>query len=350
MKTAHPASTSNKPSPRAVFLLAVALFAVQAARAADGNRDHEISVSGRQFLLDGAPFPYTGVSFFNAIYNPAFNRDSSARREWIARFQKYGINVLRVWCQWDNQRGFIDASPRSTLYETNGQLRAESLRTLKALVSDADSREVVIELCLFSNESWAERIRLGPAASRRAVESVARELLPWRNVAFQIWNEQHDEQVLSLVQAIKRQDSKRLVTSSPGFPGALGACDLNSALNYLTPHTSRQNQGKPWELAPKQIVALLKEYNKPVVDDEPARNGTSKFGGPKERTRPEDHILHIWEVWRAVGYSTYHHDMFQTGYGTSACPPDGIPDPTFSPYHRVVFEFLAQRERYQPSH
>jgi hypothetical protein len=44
----------------------------------------------------------------------------------------------------------------------------------------------------------------------------------------------------------------------------------------------------------------------------------------------------------------YHHDMFQTGYGTPACPPHGIPAPDFSPYHRVVFEFLAQGDRYQP--
>ena len=40
--------------------------------------------------------------------------------------------------------------------------------------------------------------------------------------------------------------------------------------------------------------------------------------------------------------------MFQTGYGTPACPPSGVPDPEFSPYHRAVFEFLAQRERYWP--
>ena len=48
------------------------------------------------------------------------------------------------------------------------------------------------------------------------------------------------------------------------------------------------------------------------------------------------------------GYVTYHHDMFQTGYGSKAVPPTGIPDPEFSPYHRQVFEFLKERKRYQP--
>jgi hypothetical protein len=28
---------------------------------------HEITVSGTRFLLDGKPFPYTGISFFNAV-------------------------------------------------------------------------------------------------------------------------------------------------------------------------------------------------------------------------------------------------------------------------------------------
>jgi len=309
---------------------------------------HELTISGRQFLLDGWPFPYTGVSFFNALYNPTFNQNSTARRSWLGRFRQHGINVLRVWCQWDNARGFVDASPNSTLYQPDGQLRAPTLKTLKALLRDADAEEFVIELCLFSQESWGERIRLGPAAGRRAVETLTRELVACRNVTFQIWNEHHDEQVVPLVQTIKSQDPKRLVTSSPGYAGVLGPRELNTHLDYLTPHTSRQGQGKSWELAPKEIAALLKEYNKPVVDDEPARNGTSKFGGPRERTHPADHVLHIWEVWQAGGYTTYHHDMFQTGYGTPACPPNGIPDPEFSPYHRVVFEFLAQRERYQP--
>jgi hypothetical protein len=307
---------------------------------------HEISVSGHQFLLDDRPFPYTGLSFFNALYNPAFNRDSAARRDWFGCFRKYGVNVLRVWCQWDNARGFVDASPQSTLYETDGRLRSRTLETLKSLLRDADAEQFVIELCLFSQESWSERIRLEPAAARRAVETLTRELLPFRNLTFQIWNEHYDEHVLPLVQVIRQHDPKRLVTSCPGFSGVPGRRELNSALDYLTPHTSRQNQGKPWELAPREIASLLKEYNKPVVDDEPARNGTSKFGGPKERTQPTDHILQIWEVWKAGGYVTYHHDMFQTGYGTPACPPNGIPDPEFSPYHRAVFEFLAQRERY----
>jgi hypothetical protein len=97
------------------------------------------------------------------------------------------------------------------------------------------------------------------------------------------------------------------------------------------------------------VKYLLALYRKPVVDDEPARNGTRLHGGPPGATYPADHILQIFEMWQIGAYITYHHDMFQTGYGTPAVPPSGIPDPEFSPYHRAVFEFIRLRDRYTPA-
>ena len=309
---------------------------------------HEITVSGTRFRLDGEPFPYTGVSFFNANYNPTFNKSSVERRAWLRKFKGYGINVLRVWAQWDNARGFVDAAKDHTLYHPDGTLRQEHVRVLKELLADCDVEGVVVELTLFSQESWRENIRLGPAETDRAVAALARELVPFRNVTFQVWNEM-SERTLDVLKVIKGADARRLVTNSPGFAGVLGDPKENMALDYLTPHTSRQNAGKPWELAPREIAYLIERYRKPVVDDEPARTGTAMFGGPKGVTSPFDPILQIREVWKDGGYVTYHHDMFQTGYGSPAVPPSGIPDPEFSPYHRTVFDFLARRDRYSPA-
>jgi hypothetical protein len=309
----------------------------------------EITISGTRFELDGKPFAYTGVSFFNAIYNSHFNDSSEARVRWLGKFRSYGINVLRVWGQWDNKRGFVDASPASTLYNEDGSLRPHHLQTLKAILGDADAAGLCVELVFFAQESWREDIRLSPEAERKAVEALTRELIPHRNVTFQIWNEHDDERVIPLVRLIKSLDSKRLVTNSPGYSGVLGTDEENRLLDYLTPHTSRQGANyRHWEKAAREIESLLKKFNKPVVDDEPARNGTSQFGGPKEQTHPMDHILAICNVWRAGGYPTYHHDMFQLGYGAPSIPPSGIPDPEFNPYHHQVFEFLKLRHRYQP--
>lgn len=305
----------------------------------------EIGVQGTEFVQAGKPFPYTGMSFFNAIYNRAFNESSEARLKWLDKFSSYGINVLRVWAQWDNARGFVDACRECSLYHADGRLRAERVATLKAIAADADKRGMVIELVLFSQESWREKIRLTEEAAAQAVRQLTLELMPHRNVTLQVWNE-FSWQTAALAKVIKSVDQQRLVTSSPGFAGVLTAGAEETALmDYLTPHTSRQGAGKTWEVAPAEIRYLLKRYGKPVVDDEPARNGTANFGGPKEPTLPLDHVLHMWEIWKAGGYVTYHHDMFQTA-GSAAVPRDGIPDPEFSPYHRQVFEFLKQRARY----
>ena len=326
---------------RAVFTASVLCLQLAAQPAS------ELTVSGTGFLLDGKPFDYTGVSFFNALYNPALHRSSEERQRRLTRFHDYEVNVLRVWAQWDNPRGFVDSCKECTLYQPDGGLRAGPVRRLKDLATDAAKLGMVVELVLFSQESWRSGIRLGDEAADRAVIALARELLPHRNLAFQIWNE-FSHRTLDSVKLIRGIDSRRLVTSSPGFAGVLGSHEENLAFDYLTPHTSRQSRGKPWDIAPKEIAYLLALYRKPVVDDEPARNGTAQFGGPKEPTVPFDHILQISRVWEVGGYVTYHHDMFQLGAGAASVPPDGIPDPEFSPYHRQVFEFLKHRRRYRP--
>ena len=311
---------------------------------------HELTISGARFLLDGKPFPYTGISFFNAIYNPAFNQSRGERLEWMRKFRRYGINVLRIWAQWDNKRGFVNACPECSLYFPDGRLRAAKVEGLKSILADADHESMVVELTLFSQESWHDGIRLAPEAADRALTSLTKELAAHRNVAFQVWNE-FSELVPEHVKIIKANDPRRLVTNSPGGGGTIiGEPAQQRVLDYLSPHTSRQSIGKTWLVAPAEIRYLRKRYGKPVVDDEPGRNGTPQFGGPKEQTYPFDHIIHIWEIWKAGGYVTYHHDMFQMGAGSPSVSPSGIPDPEFNPYHRTVFEFMAQRSRYAPEH
>lgn len=329
------------------LVCAAALAAALSGTGRSAAAGHEVSISGTRFLLDGKPFPYTGMSFFNALYNPAFNESPAARRRWLQKFQRYGINVLRVWGQWDSRRGYMDTCPDCTLYQSDGTLRRASMDRVKALAADADALGMVVQLVLFSQESWFGGIRVGPVESDRAVAAVTRELMPHRNVVFQIWNEL-SERVLDLVKVVRAGDPRRIVTNSPGFAGVLGDEAQNKALDYLTPHTCRQRQCRPWEAAPREIAYLLARYGKPVVDDEPARNGTKSFGGPGETTYPTDHMLQIQAVWQAGGYVLYHHDLFQVP-GTPAVPPHGIPDPEFSPYHKVVFEFLALRDRYMPA-
>jgi SAM-dependent methyltransferase len=303
-----------------------------------------LSVRGTGFEMNQKPFEFTGVSFFNAIYNPEFNRSSEVRREWIRKFNDYGINVLRIWCQWDNARGFVDSGRDKTMYNTDGTLNQDHLSTLRGILEDAEKEETVVLLVLFSRESWNENIRLSDKASEKAVYELARVLKPHGNLIFQIWNE-FSNRTIDYLKIIKETDPERIVTNSPGYAGYLGDPEENRMLDYLSPHTTRDDN-RHWDVAPQEIKYLIRKFNKPVVDDEPARKGTSQFGGPKNPVQPTDHILHIYNVWKAGGYVIYHHDMFQTGYGSEAVPPNGIPAPGFSSYHDVVFQFLKTKGRY----
>lgn len=58
---------------------------------------HEVGIKGTSFTLNGQDFDFTGVSFFNAIYNPIFNSTSAQREKWLVKFKQYGINVIRIW-------------------------------------------------------------------------------------------------------------------------------------------------------------------------------------------------------------------------------------------------------------
>ena len=200
------------------------------------SQSHRIAVAGTHFTLDEKPFPYTGLSFFNAIYNPTFNVSSEARRKWLKKFQQYGINVLRVWCQWDNTRGFVDASPTNTMFGADGALRPTPLATLKAILSDADRLGMCVEVVIFAQESYLGKIRLAPPSDERAVAAITRELLPFRNAAFQIWNEHSDARVLPLLKIIKTIDPQRLVSNSPGYGGDLGSDAENAALEIGRAH------------------------------------------------------------------------------------------------------------------
>ncbi len=307
-----------------------------------------LTVQGTRFQLDGKPFPFTGVSFFNAIYNPAFNKDAAARRKWMEKFRSYGINVFRIWAQWDNHRGFPDSSAVSSLYYEDGSLRRANVEMAARIALDAGELGMCVELTLFSQESWHDGVRLSPEAAQKAVSALTSELMPYRNITFQIWNE-FSERTLDHVKTIKSLDPQRLVTTSPGGSGVLSASvQETQALDYLSPHTSRQNSGRNWEIGPSEIAYLLSRFQKPVVDDEPARNGTRLYGGPPDTSYPVDHIIQIYKVWQLGAYIIYHHDMFQTGYGSPTVPSNGIPDPEFSPYHHAVFQFIRMRDRFTP--
>ena len=298
-----------------------------------------LSIEGTRLLLDEQPFFWQGLSFFNALYNPAFNANAGARAHWLSVFPDNGINALRVWCQWDFDppRSFVDTGPEQTVYTPEGDVRPSSFERLEALLEAVRPLGMVVEVVLFSHE---KQPNLPVPVQERAVRAMTERLLPHRDLILQIWNEDSTE-VAHYFEIAKSVDPERLVTNSPGFASNLGDPAQNRMLDLLTPHTARSDAERFWEVATQQIAGLLAEYGKPVIDDEPARNGTVQFGGIPGGTQPWQHIAQIEAVRAAGGYHTYHHDMFQHPYGAPSTPPNGLPDPDFSPFHRQVFDYLG---------
>lgn len=307
----------------------------------DGVGPRALNLRGTQLYLDDEPFYFQGLSFFNALYNPMFNTDAETRDRWLRKFRANGISALRVWCQWDFSppRTFVDVGHDTTMYTEAGELIAESAQRLADLVMAANALDMVIEVVAFSHEKIPGEENLLIPKQELAVEALTKFLLPYRNVLLQIWNEDSTN-VLRHAEIIKAVDPERLVTNSPGFAGNLGDEAQNRMMDVLTPHTVRRRAERFWEVAPQQIADLLETYEKPVIDDEPARTGIVQFGGIEGGTKPEQHIEQIRRVREAGGYHTYHHDMFQRGYGAPTTPPTGIPDPDFRTFHRQVFDYL----------
>ncbi|MEJ1971812.1 MAG: hypothetical protein WDM96_04760 [Lacunisphaera sp.] len=92
-------------------LFGLCLLLLSARGADTAATTHVLTVEGTRFRMDGQPFPFTGYTFFNAVFNPAFNQSSAIRRQWLAKFQHYGINVIRIWCQWDGRPAICGCRP-----------------------------------------------------------------------------------------------------------------------------------------------------------------------------------------------------------------------------------------------
>lgn len=300
-----------------------------------------LSIHGTRLLLDNQPFFLQGLSFFNALYNPAFNQSSDAKIAWLKKFKANGVNTLRVWCQWDFiDRPFVDLKVENTLYDHQGGIKDDVMRRIIDLIELLTAEGMLLELTLYSHE---KKPYYSPEILAKGGAAAARHLKPCRNLILQIWNEESFGWQ-SCFEAIKAEDPTRLVTSSPGVANVLGDDLQNSTLDLLTPHTVRKDAPRFWEVAPQQIAGLIEKFKKPVIDDEPARNGTTRFGGIEGGTRPEQHIEQIRRVRAVGGYHIYHHDMFQMGYGHPSIPAHGIPDPDFDGFQRKVFDYLRDHQ------
>src|SRR5688500_1862652 len=117
-----------------------------------------IAIKETSFTLDQKPFDFTGVSFFNALYNDSFNVSESEQIRWLKKFKDNGISVLRIWAEWNNDLGFVDVCASCRLYDNNGGLQQQYLSRLKRLLVNTAAENMVVEFVFFSSESKGKKL------------------------------------------------------------------------------------------------------------------------------------------------------------------------------------------------
>jgi hypothetical protein len=85
-----------------------------------------VAVRGTRILYNGEPFYYEGLSFFNALYNKAFNESDEARRKHLRYLKSWGFTAIRVWGDWRTTNGWIDEGPDQSLWVYPGHERRNS--------------------------------------------------------------------------------------------------------------------------------------------------------------------------------------------------------------------------------
>ena len=211
---------------------------IGAALTASASWGVELGIDGTRFTLDGAPTFLPGVSYYGGCARTPelMAGDFDALRE-------RGVNWVRVWATWD----MYDSQPA---VDAAGAPQEPAMSALRELVGLADERGIVVDVTLHRGGVLTTQ-----QAHLAAVRTIARELLPWRNVYIDVANERDvgdaryvsPQECRELRDAIRQIDAQRLVTASCTFGSAEELAEFLevTALDFITPHLPRTADDPP---------------------------------------------------------------------------------------------------------
>jgi len=231
-----------------------------------------LAVEGTRFTLDGQPTFLLGFSYYGALGAP-----EGFIRQDLEDLRALGFNWLRVWATWSAFANDVSA------VDTGGQPRRPFLDRLLALVSQAGTRGMVVDVTLSRGQSLPTQ-----AAHLQAVETLAQALRPHRNVYIDLANERDvrdaryvsPEELGELRARIRAIDPDRLVTASSGLLGEVGDFLTTTGIDFISPHRGRY-AGSPGETeqATREYLQRLNEagHPMPVHYQEPFRRDYSEW-------------------------------------------------------------------------
>lgn len=226
-----------------------------------------LGVEGTRLTLDGRPTFLLGVSYYAGL---------ARTPELMARdfddLSARGVNWVRVWATWD----MWDSVPA---VDAAGHAREPAMSNLRTLVRLADERGMVVDVTLHRGG-----VLTNHEAHLAAARTIARELLPWRNVYIDVANERDvrdrryvtPQQCRELRDAIRAIDPERLITASCTFGSAQELAEFLEVtqVDLIAPHLPRNADapGKTQERV-ERYLAWMRETGRavPVHLQEPFR-------------------------------------------------------------------------------
>jgi hypothetical protein len=273
----------------AVKLIALVLIALLAP-AGDGR----VSVSGTRFVLDGKPFDWRGITAFRLVELVASGkeREAAAYMDWA---RKNRVTVLRVLTM---AKHLFELEP------------ARGLKALPRVLEMAAARGLHVEVVALADSADV------PVNIDAHVAAIGRIAARHPNAFVEIANEPfHGTQHASL------HDRSALARLSKLIPGevlvAFGsdAPENSGGGDYVTVHMPR---GSDHVRALARGRALVRQYGRPVVSDEPI--GAAARRDPGRRDNSPARFGAAAKATRDAGmYATFHYEG-----GLQARIPTGI--------------------------
>ncbi len=233
-----------------------------------------LGVESDRFTLDGRSVFLLGISYYGGLAV----EDEAVVGGDLDEMKKCGFNWVRVWATWNAFENNVSA------VAPDGSTRAPYLARLRRLCEFAGRRGMAVDVTVTRGE--------GPdfpstqAEHAAVMETLARELKPYRNVYFDVGNERNVgdarhvpmEDVGRLIASVKGIDPERFCTASQG--GDIGGEEVAKYLglgrvDFLAPHRGRY-AGSASETAEqtRHYFSLMASARRvPVLYQEPFRRG-----------------------------------------------------------------------------
>jgi hypothetical protein len=237
-----------------------------------------ISPDGRFFTLDGTPTYLNGVSYYAAqsISTPSFITQD------LDDMVAAGFNWIRVWANWSV--GYPDHNENVSVFSVGGAVREPYMSRFKTLITECNQRGIVVD-CTFDHASAGT-----VAQHQAAVQMVAQQLLPYRNVYIDVGNERDvgDARYLSLpecgtlITAVKAIDPQRICTASsvPGSQSELNDFRTIAEMDFIAPHLCRDAGCSAQTLGTvRQYISWMHTlgFRMPIHLQEPFRRGYTTY-------------------------------------------------------------------------